>query len=215
MLTISVQYFPLLQQCSSYFLLPFGPYSCLPSLSLLPVSAFSYWRLVLASLIWLLLTTFIQAPFCSSRTLVPILSTWFPLLASPALQGPCSRAWSSSCHGPRICYWPEAFLTWVSETNCDLSNLWTHSTIHLGIFCWAHPCGGFTCISAYPNYREQQAEIPDCIVRAETPHHVYETSQTWVPPQSYISSQKGWSKTAREAAETEAEDAALYQQKTW
>lgn len=46
---------------------------------------------------WLFLTTFILVPFCSARTLVPTLSTWFPLLASPALQRPCSRAWSSSC----------------------------------------------------------------------------------------------------------------------
>lgn len=128
---------------------------------------------------WLYLTTFILVPFCSARTLVPTLSTWFPLLASPALQTPCSRAWSSSCHGPWVCYWPDTFSTWESETNCDLSNFWTHSTIHLGVFYWVQPWAGFTwkAISAcllLPNLRDQQAETPACIsVRAEIPDHDY------------------------------------------
>lgn len=99
----------------------------------------------LPALAWLFLTTFILATFCAARTLVPILSTSFPLLASPALQRPCPRPWSSSCHGhgPRICYQPDTFSTWKSETNCGFglifwSNFWTHSTIHLGIFFWVH-----------------------------------------------------------------------------
>lgn len=147
-----------------------GPSSCLQLLKTCSC---------LPALAWLFLATFNLAPFCSARTLVPILSVWFPLLASPALQRPCSRMWYSLCHTPRVCYQPDTFSTSESETNCDLSNFWTHSTIHLSIFCWVQPWAGFAwnAVSACllgPNYREQQAEILAYIsVRAETPGHVY------------------------------------------
>lgn len=139
---------------------PFPPGLCLsflPALSLVPVSAFS--SRSLPAFAWLLLAAFILAAFCSAMTLVPTSSTWFLLLASPALLMHCSRAWSSSCPTLRLYYRPDPFFTWETETHFGFSNFWTLSTIHLSLFCWVQPWAGLTlnAISASllgPNYRD-------------------------------------------------------------
>lgn len=179
MLTIShcCSYAPVISSC---------PLVLIPALSLLPVSAFSYWRLALASqpllgYSWLLSSWLLSGP----RTLVPTLSTWFPLLAGPGLQRPCSRAWSSSCHGP-----PHVMVQ-VSATDQMPS---PPGSLRQRVACLiSGPTAPFILVFSpgynheldspgkqylqyplHPNYREQQAEIPACTsVRAETPYHVY------------------------------------------
>lgn len=176
-------HFSLLQLCSSYFFLPFGAYSCLipaPSFCLQLLKTCS----CLPALAWLFLITFILAPVWTkdlgSHPLDMVPPAGRPWLAEALLQSMVLlMSWSSSCHGPSVCYRPDAFSTCESETKvaCLISGP-TAPFILVFSPGYNHelnsPGKQYLQYPLHPNYREQQAEIPACIsVRAETPYHVY------------------------------------------